>query len=156
MKVKRDQISGLALVILGIVLFILIGQFSKPLTAEYPGPRLMPGIAAFGLVVCGLGIFVKGCTQKTEDKVVITKAGLLRILISLAALWLYILGMRFLGFLIATPFLVYGLTTYFAKATKVETKLWVRIVFALVVTGVIWAMYVPLFGMELPVGELFE
>ena len=156
MKVKRDQISGLALVILGIVLFILIGQFSKPLTAEYPGPRLMPGIAAFGLVVCGLGIFVKGCTQKTEDKVVITKAGLLRILISFAALWLYILGMRFLGFLITTPFLVYGLTTYFAKATKAETKLWVRIVFALVVTGVIWAMYVPLFGMELPVGELFE
>ena len=64
--------------------------------------------------------------------------------------------MRFLGFLITTPFLVYGLTTYFAKASKVETKLWVRIVFALAVTGVIWAMYVPLFGMELPVGELFE
>ena len=49
-----------------------------------------------------------------------------------------------------------GLTTYFAKASGVETKLWVRIVFALAVTAVIWAMYVPLFGLELPVGELFE
>ena len=156
MKIKRDQITGLALVILGIVLFVLIGQFKKPMTAEYPGPKLMPGIAAFGLVVCGLGIFVKGCMQKTADAVVIAKAGMLRIVITFAALCLYILGMKYLGFLIVTPFLVYGLTTYFAKSTGVETKLWVRIVFALVVTGVIWAMYVPLFGMELPVGELFE
>ena len=156
MKIKRDQITGLALVILGIVLFVLIGQFKKPMTAEYPGPKLMPGIAAFGLVVCGLGIFVKGCMQKTADAVVISKAGMLRIVITFAALCLYILGMKYLGFLIVTPFLVYGLTTYFAKSTGVETKLWARIVFALVVTGVIWAMYVPLFGMELPVGELFE
>ena len=156
MKIKRDQITGLALVILGIVLFVLIGQFKKPLTAEYPGPKLMPGIAAFGLVVCGLGVFVNGCRQKEADTVVFTRGGLLRIVITFAALCLYILGMKYLGFLIVTPFLVYGLTTYFAKSTGVETKLWARILFAVIVTAVIWAMYVPLFGMDLPVGELFE
>ena len=156
MKIKRDQITGFCLVLLGIILFVLISQFKKPMTAEYPGPKLMPGIAAFGLVVCGIGVFMNGCRQKTEDRVIITKAGMLRIIISFAALCLYILGMKYLGFLIVTPFLVYGLTTYFAKATGVETKLWARIVFALAVTAIIWAMYVPLFGMELPVGELFE
>ena len=156
MKIKRDQITGFCLVLLGIILFVLISQFKKPMTAEYPGPKLMPGIAAFGLVVCGIGVFLNGCRQKTEDRVIITKAGMLRIIISFAALCLYILGMKYLGFLIVTPFLVYGLTTYFAKATGVETKLWARIVFALAVTAIIWAMYVPLFGMELPVGELFE
>ena len=155
-KIKRDQITGLALVVLGIVLFILIGQFKKPMTAEYPGPRLMPGIAALGLVICGLGVFVNGCRQKTEDKVVLTKTGMLRVVIVFAALCVYILGMKYLGFLIVTPFLVYGLTTYFAKASKIETKLWVRIVFAVGVTLVIWLMYVQLFEMELPVGELFE
>ena len=39
---------------------------------------------------------------------------------------------------------------------KEDTQLWVRIVFAVGVTLVIWLMYVQLFGMELPVGELFE
>ncbi|MBQ9196107.1 MAG: tripartite tricarboxylate transporter TctB family protein [Clostridia bacterium] len=156
MKVKRDQITGFALVVLGIIFFVLISQFKKPITAEYPGPKLMPGIGALGLVICGLGVFVKGCKQKNADKIILTKAGLLRIVITFAALCLYILGMKYLGFLIVTPFLVFGLTTYFAKASKVETKLWVRIVFALAVTAVIWAMYVPLFGMDLPVGELFE
>jgi hypothetical protein len=155
-KVKRDQITGIVLVILGIIVFGLISQFKKPLTLEYPGPRLMPGIAAFGLIVCGLGTFVNGCRQKEADKVELTKLGLLRVVITFAALWLYILGLQFLGFLITTPFLVFGLTTYFAKASNVETKLWVRIVFALAVTFVIWFMYVQLFGMELPVGSLFE
>ena len=156
MKVKRDQITGLVLVVLGIVFFVLISQFRKPMTAEYPGPKLMPGIAALGLVICGLGVFVNGCRQKTADKIALSKKGLLRVVIVFAALWLYILGMRYLGFLIVTPFLVYGLTTYFAKASKVETKLWVRIVFAVGVTLVIWLMYVQLFEMELPIGELFE
>ena len=156
MKVKRDQITGLVLVALGIIFFILISQFKKPITAQYPGPKLMPGIAALGLIICGAGIFVNGCRQQEADKPVLSKAGLLRMLISFAALWLYILGLKYLGFLIVTPFLVYGLTTYFAVASKAQTKLWVRIVFAIGVTLVIWLMYVQLFGMELPVGELFE
>ena len=156
MKIKRDQITGLVLVALGIVLFVMISQFSKPLTAEYPGPKLMPGIAAVGLVICGLGVFFTGCRQKEPDKPILSKAGLLRVLIGFAALWLYILGLKYLGFLIVTPFLVYGLTTYFAVQSKAETKLWVRIVFAIGVTLVIWLMYVQLFDMELPIGELFE
>ena len=84
MKVKRDQITGLALVILGIVMLVLISQFKKPITAEYPGPRMMPGIAAIGMIICGLGIFVNGCRQKTADKTVITKAGMLRVVITFA------------------------------------------------------------------------
>ncbi len=156
MKVKRDQITGLVLVILGIVLFVLIGQFKKPLTAEYPGPRLMPGIAALGLVICGLGIFVKGCLQKTPDKPILTGKGVVRMLIAFAALWVYVLALRYVGFLIATPFIVYGLTTYFAKESNVETKWWMRAIFAVGVTLVIWLMYVQLFEMELPIGEIFE
>ena len=156
MKVKRDQITGLALVVLGIVFMVLISQFKKPLTAEYPGPKLMPGIAALGLIICGLGVFVNGCRQKTADKTVLTKKGLLRVVIVFAALCLYILGMKYLGFLIVTPFLVYGLTTYFAKASNADTKWWVRVIFAAGVTLVIWLMYVQLFEMELPIGELFE
>ena len=156
MKVKRDQITGLALVVLGIVFMVLISQFKKPLTAEYPGPKLMPGIAALGLIICGLGVFVNGCRQKAADKVILIKAGLLRVVIVFAALCLYIFAMKYLGFLIVTPFLVYGLTTYFAKASKAETKWWVRVIFAVGVTLVIWLMYVQLFEMELPIGELFE
>ena len=156
MRIKRDQITGSVLIALEIIFFILVSRFGKPITAAYPGPKLLPGIAAFGMVVCGLGILVNGCRQKEADKAIMSKAGLLRMLVSFAALWVYILGLKYLGFLIATPFLVYGLATYFAKASRADTQLWVRIVFAVGVTLVIWLMYVQLFDMELPIGELFE
>ena len=95
MKIKRDQITGLVLVILGIVFFAMISQFKKPMTLEYPGPKLMPGIAAFGLVVCGAGFFVKGCMQKTADKIILTKTGMLRVVISFVTLCVYILALPY-------------------------------------------------------------
>ena len=155
MKIKRDQVTGLALAALGILVFVLIGQFSTPLTPEYPGPRLMPGIAAFGLVVCGLGVFAGGCRQKDEPQAPLTGEGLVRVLITFAILCLYILGMKYLGFLVVTPFLVYVLTTYFARKSKADTRLAARILFAVSVTAAIWLMYVKLFDMELPTGLLF-
>lgn len=156
MKIKRDQITGVLLILTGIVFAYLISQFKTPFTAAYPGPSLLPGIGVFGLIVCGAGIFVNGCRQKDADTVFLSKAGWLRVLITFVVLCLYVLAMKYLGFLIATPFLLYGLITYFAKASGMNTRLWVRIVFSIVVAVAIWAMYVPLFGMTLPEGLLFE
>lgn len=155
-KIKRDQITGLALVVLGIVFGVMTNNFKKPFTPEYPGPKLMPFIAVFGLVVCGLGVFINGCRQKGEDKPFLGKVGWTRVLVSFVGLCVYVAGLKYLGFLISTPIALYGITTYFAGSSKIETKLWVRIVFAVVVSLVIWAMYVLLFNMSLPVGMLFE
>lgn len=156
MKIKRDQLTGLLLIVVGIIFAYLISQFKTPFTPSYPGPSLLPGIGVFGLIVCGAGIFINGCRQKNADTVFLSKAGWIRVLVSFVILCLYVLAMKFLGYLIVTPFLLYIITTYFAKASGVATKLWVRIVFSVVVSFAIWAMYVPLFGMTLPAGLLFE
>lgn len=156
MKIKKDQVTGLVLVVLGIILFVLMAQFKKPFTAAYPGPKALPGIGAFGLVVCGAGIFLEGCKKDAKNVAFVDKAGWIRIIASFAILCIYILAMKYLGFILVTPFVLFGLTSYFAKASKVEAKLWVRIVFAIAVTAVIYLMYVPLFGMTLPSGLLFD
>ena len=156
MKIKRDQLTGVLLILTGIFFAVLISQFKTPFTTSYPGPALLPGIGVFGLIVCGAGIFVNGCRQKDADTVFLSKADWLRVLITFVVLCLYVLAMKYLGYLIVTPFLLYGLTTYFAKASGMNTRLWVRIVFSIVVAVAIWAMYVPLFGMTLPEGLLFE
>jgi hypothetical protein len=156
LKVKRDQLTGAILILMGIVFGYLTHQFSKPFTAAYPGPKAIPYLAVFGLIVCGLGIFIKGCRQKEEDKVFLVKAGYVRILVTFLVLCAYVFLMKYLGYLIVTPFVVFGLTTYFSKASKIETRLWVRIVFSLVVSFFIWFMYVKLFSMTLPSGLLFD
>lgn len=156
MKVKRDQITGAVLVIAGLVFAYLISQFKTPFTPEYPGPSLLPGIGVFGLIVCGAGVFVQGTLKKDADTVFLTKQGWLRILISFVALCAYVFAMKYVGFLVSTPFLIFGITSYFAQDSATKPRLWVKIVFSIVVAVAIWAMYVPLFGMSLPAGLLFE
>ena len=44
MKIKRDQVAGAVLVILGIIVFVMTNQLSVPFTLSYPGPKaLAPG-----------------------------------------------------------------------------------------------------------------
>lgn len=155
MKIKRDQVTGLVLVAVGLFFLYLTLQFKKPFSPSYPGPRMMPFIAEFGLVVCGLGTFVKGCRQKGEDKVFLAPAGFVRFVISFLILCAYIFAMKYLGFLISTPFALFGITYYFAKASKIPVKILTVVIFSVVVTAVIYGMYVPLFGMTLPSGLLF-
>ena len=126
-----------------------------PFTPEYPGPKLLPGIGVFGLIVCGLGVFVNGCKQKEADKVVLTKEGLVRVVASFLILCVYILLMKFVGFLIATPIIVFVVTSYFMKESRVTTKLLYVVLYSVAVTVIIWGMYVQLFGMTLPTGQLF-
>ena len=156
MKLRRDQIAGAALVLIGIVFAFLTSQFEKPFTPEYPGPKMLPAIAVFGLVVCGAGVFMNGCRQKNADKIFVDMAGFIRIVATFAILCVYVLAMKYVGFLIASPIILYVLTTYFSKASKLPTKLWARILFSLAVSIIIYAMYVPLFGMTLPSGLLFD
>lgn len=156
MKIKRDQATGIALILLGVFFGFLTSQFKKPFTPEYPGPKLMPFLAVVMLVVCGIGVFVNGCRQSKEDAVFLSKGGWVRVIVSFAVLCVYVLALKYVGFLISTPIVLYAVTTYFAKASKIETKLWVRIVFAVVVSVLIWFMYVKLFSMPLPEGLLFE
>lgn len=85
-----------------------------------------------------------------------SKDAWLRMLVTFVALCLYILAMKFLGFLVVTPFVTFFLVSYFAKKSGYELAAWKRIVFAVIVTVVIYGMYVPLFGMSLPSGLLFE
>ena len=156
MKIKRDTVTGLVLMILGVAVFIMISQFKKPFTAAYPGPSLMPGIAAFGFVVCGAGIVFQSLKDKKPAKAWMDKAGWVRMIWTFAILCVYILAMKFLGLLIVTPFVTFILTSYFAKESGFEVKRSHRIIFSLIVTAVIYGMYVPLFGMTLPSGLLFD
>ena len=79
MKRNRDQLTGAVLILLGIVVFMMTTSFSIPITGAYPGPRMLPTIAAFGFAVCGLGILVNGTMSKKEEKVYMVKAGWIRI-----------------------------------------------------------------------------
>lgn len=153
MKIKRDQLTGAVLILLGVVVFMMTTSFSIPITSAYPGPRMLPTIAAFGFAVCGLGIFVNGTMSKKEEKAYMAKAGWIRIGITLAVIAAYIAAMTVVGYLIATPVILYLLTTMFARGSR--TTIRARVIFSVAVAVIIYVIYVFAFGLTLPGGMLF-
>ncbi len=149
MKVTRDQITGAVIVALGIFVFVMISSFKVPFKASYPGPRALPGLAALGFVICGTGIFWKGCKNKAE-KTFLIKEGWIKLLVNIVAIALYILAMKYLSFFIATPVFLYALSTWYAK--DCDTKPVTRIIFSVGITAVIFLAYQIAFGYQLPMG----
>ena len=113
----------------------------------------MPLIAAFGLVVCGGGIFIIG-TIKREEEPFLLKEGWMKIAVTAILLIVYVLCMKYLGYLISTPILLFVLSTLFAKGNKASLK--ARIIFSVGFTIALYIIYVYLFGLSFPMGLLFE
>lgn len=153
MRLKRDQITGAALVLLGIVVAVMVSGFRVPFSASYPGPKALPMIAVVGFIVCGAGIFVESTRSQKEEPVFLVKEGWIRVLVSIGLLALYILGMKYVGYLIMTPIICYALTTLYAKGS--DSTLKGRLIYTVVLTAVIYIIYVFAFGLGVPTGELF-
>ena len=154
MKIKRDQVAGAVLVILGIIVFVMTNQLSVPFTLSYPGPKALPMIAAVGFTICGTGVFLDGCKEKMKDeKPFLSKGGWIRILVAMAVLVVYIFSVSLIGYLIVTPFVAYVLVTLFAKGNKSTFK--GRGIYSVLLTAVIYVVYIYVFGLSLPSGALF-
>lgn len=153
MRLKRDQITGAVLVLLGIVVAVMVSGFRVPFSASYPGPKALPMIAVVGFIVCGAGIFVESTRSQKEEPVFLVKEGWIRVLVSIGLLALYILGMKYVGYLIMTPIICCALTTLYAKGSNSTLK--GRLIYTVVLTAVIYIIYVFAFGLGVPTGELF-
>lgn len=154
MKIKRDQAAGAVLVILGIIVFVMTNQFSVPFTLSYPGPKALPMIAAVGFIICGAGVFLEGCREKLEEeKPFLTKEGWMKVLVAMVILAVYVFAASLIGYLIVTPFVTYALTTLFAKGSSSTLK--GRIIFSVLLTVIIYVIYIYVFGLSLPSGALF-
>ena len=153
MKLKRDQITGIVLIVLGILVAVLINQFKVPFSLSYPGPKALPMIAVIGFIICGAGIFWESTKSKKEEPVFLMKEGWIRVLISVGLLALYILGMKYVGYLISTPIICYALITLYAKGSHISKK--AKLIYTFLLTVIIYVVYVYAFGLGVPTGELF-
>ena len=155
-KIKRDHVTGLVLMLIGIVVVVLVMQFKKPMTAAYPGPKLFPLIAAFGFLACGLGIFIEGCIGKKPEKPFLNAQGWAKVGLMFLILVVYVFLMKYLGYIIVTPFALFAFVTLIEKGEKAKAKLLSKIIYSIAVTVFIYLMYVTAFGMTLPTGLLFD
>ena len=88
-----------------------------------------------------------------DEKPFLNKEGWIKALVAMVILAVYVFAASLIGYLIVTPFVTYGLTTLFAKGSKSTLK--GRILYSVLLTAVIYVVYIYVFGLSLPSGSLF-
>lgn len=151
---KKDRLIGLISLVLGIVALICTMMIPAPLnaaSAAEPGPRLFPMIASVLLIICGLGLIF----QKQKDyEPFLTKEQRMRLGALLAVFILYCVGLHFLGFLIATPIMLFVTMTMFLSGQKLSSV--TRVIYSVGVTAVIYVVFVIVLKTNIPLGLLAQ
>ena len=154
MKMRHDMVTGIVGLLTCIFFFIMTQQVRQPANLLEPGPRLLPYVAIFLIGISSIALIVKGCKEREiAEKPYFPKGGVIKVTKSFLMLVIYAVAMTYLGFVITTPFATAAFI-YDLKGNS-EVKPVSTVIISVVVTAVLYAMFVFAFQIKLPAGVLF-
>lgn len=154
MKMRHDMVTGIVGLLTCIFFFIMTQQVRQPVNLLEPGPRLLPYVAIFLIGISSIALIVKGYKEREiAEKPYFPKGGVIKVTKSFLMLVIYAVAMTYLGFVITTPFATAAFI-YDLKGNS-EVKPVSTVIISVVVTAVLYAMFVFAFQIKLPAGVLF-
>ena len=154
MKMRHAMVTGIVGLLTCIFFFIMTQQVRQPANLLEPGPRLLPYVAIFLIGISSIALIVKGYKEREiAEKPYFPKGGVIKVTKSFLMLVIYAVAMTYLGFVITTPFATAAFI-YDLKGNS-EVKPVSTVIISVVVTAVLYAMFVFAFQIKLPAGVLF-
>ena len=154
MKMRHDMVTGIVGLLTCIFFFIMTQQVRQPANLLEPGPRLLPYVAIFLIGISSIALIVKGYKEREiAEKPYFPKGGVIKVTKSFLMLVIYAVAMTYLGFVITTPFATAAFI-YDLKGNS-EVKPVSTVIISVVVTAVLYAMFVFAFQIKLPAVVLF-
>ena len=154
MKMRHDMVTGIVGLLTCIFFFIMTQQVRQPANLLEPGPRLLPYVAIFLIGISSIALIVKGYKEREiAEKPYFPKGGVIKVTKSFLMLVIYAVAMTYLGFVITSPFATAAFI-YDLKGNS-EVKPVSTVIISVVVTAVLYAMFVFAFQIKLPAGVLF-
>lgn len=154
MKMRHDMVTGIVGLLTCFFFFIMTQQVRQPANLLEPGPRLLPYVAIFLIGISSIALIVKGYKEREiAEKPYFPKGGVIKVTKSFLMLVIYAVAMTYLGFVITTPFATAAFI-YDLKGNS-EVKPVSTVIISVVVTAVLYAMFVFAFQIKLPAGVLF-
>lgn len=152
-QMARDRAVGGVLMMIGAVTALATKamQVKMRLSAGDPGPKLFLYIAAVGLMVCGAGIILSRVPD--TKMLVMGKKQWGKFVFLFLVLIGYLLGLKYLGFIISTPLAAFVLIYVLKKEKKINLA--GAAAYALILTGALYLVFVKLLSIVLPRGLFF-
>ena len=146
----KERLIALPWLALSLFYIYYIQKIPPSTMAGDPGPTLFPNIA--GGLMLSMSVILILFPGKPKEKKWMEKPQLVR----LGGLYLvyiaFVVGVWAIGYTIPTALTLYATCTMFAKSTGEEVPLYKRIIYALLVTLVIWAFFHVRLKFQLPKG----
>ena len=151
-KLTKSRALALFYIVFGIVLVYLSSQIKYMFSVVEGdvGPKAFPTCIGIGIILCGIGKFFS--RQAKEDKPFMKDwKGYLRLVAMFALFVAYILGLKYLGYIISTI----AFAAVLLKMLSSEQKLawWKILIFAVVVTLFSYFCFEKLIKVILPQGK---
>ena len=154
MKMRRDMVTGIVGLITCVLFLIMTFQVRQPAKLLEPGPRLLPFVAIFLIGISSIALIIRGYKDRAiEEKPYFPKGGVKKVTKSFLMLVVYAVAMTYLGFAITTPFATAAFI-YDLKGNS-EVKPVSTAIISVVVTAVLYVMFVFAFQIKLPAGIFF-
>ena len=148
----RDRIVGIITVIIGAAVALMTFQLPDSNMAGDVGPKVFPFISAAIMLLCGAILVVRKPTKDAKPFLVGEQKK--RFLAIIAVIIGYIVLMWAVGFVIPTLLMLVVLCLMFGKDEKVPV--WQAIVYAVIITGIIYVMFSIVLHLRLPVGNIIN
>lgn len=149
---NKDRWIGVVTFLVGLGALVLTLMIPVRTMTEDPGPRLFPLFGSGMMILCGIGIFLQA-RNAGPKKVFLPKEGWKRVGVMFALLIAYGVGLRILGFLIASPIVLFVFIRMIARGKKVSVAY--SIGYSLIAVAVVWAVFEKGLNTLLPSGILF-
>lgn len=147
----KDRVTGLFAFLLGCLVVAATRQLPSTNMAGDIGPQVFPYISAGLLIFCGGGLIITGSNK--EKQPYFTKKQFGRLVLIFAAMTLYCILLCYIGYVISTFLAAFALCTMFGKQKQISW--WKSLIFAVLLTGVLYVSFVHVFSIQLPSGKLF-
>jgi len=146
---NKNRITGIALILFGLFIVITATLIPNPHLENDVGPRMFPYIAGIGLIICGVGVTLQ---KAEESKPYLTSEGWKRLMVMAGVVVLYAICLSILGFLIATPIILYISIRILGMNPKAYFK---TATVSVCVTAVVYVVFEKLLTVMLPSGMFF-
>ena len=147
---NKDRWIGVVLASGGVIMCWLTSRITTTgqATANDIGSKFFPYLASAGLILCGIGVIFTG-KQKTEPQEgFMPGGGYRRMGILLAIMAVYVVLLNYIGFLIASPVMLFVLVSLLAGERRPRTT--VNAFFSISMTVFVYVFFVHVLHILLP------
>lgn len=154
MKLNKNVAFSIALIIFAGFVILSATRLQSLFLAQSGdiGPKAFPIGAAVALIVCAIGKMLTEGRQETKP--LFTREGWKRVVSMFAVLIVYLIAMRFLGYIISTLIFTPLLVIVMREDRKLRPL--TLVLFSVVTTAVLYVVFQYVILVRLPVGVLFQ